>query len=111
MQSASRPQPPKQIRWSHLDTLEHHLDPVERPVMRMSPAERDTGREVPDEGQAPEVERAENPARGIAAGDTETTDADGRQQTGDECAGCLRDLDPRRRAVADLAVERRGVRN
>ena len=45
-----------------LATLEHDLGPVESLIVRMRPAKCDPRREVADERQAPDVERAEGPA-------------------------------------------------
>jgi hypothetical protein len=38
----SRAQPPEQVRRPHLAAFEHHLEPVEVPVVRVCQAERNT---------------------------------------------------------------------
>ena len=65
-------QPAEQIGRAHLAALEHDFHPVQIPrLVDVRAAQRDAGREMADERQAPDVERAQDPARRVAARDAE----------------------------------------
>ena len=86
--------------------------PSQACVVRVRAAERDAGREVADERQAPHIERAQNPARRIAARDTEAAQPDRRHELRDEFAGRLaRARAPGSDSVGRAIVERRRMRD